>query len=124
MESNHDLKFKRIVRTETAVDNLSVDSAGTLLLAGHPSALELMKVSKGRPSCNPGSEIQAERDACECKAPSWTAQWTEKEGLKTLYKGYDFCTSSTMVRDAERGWGMITGLYDRGVMVFREARKL
>jgi hypothetical protein len=25
-----------------------------------------------------------------------------------------------MVRDVERGWGVVTGLYERGVMIVRE----
>lgn len=120
LQPNHDLTYKSWFRTPAAVDNLNVDSAGVLLMAGHPSALELMKVSKGRPSCNPESEIEAEHEACECTAPSWAAQWTEEEGLKTLYKGLEFCSSSTMVRDVKRGVTMLSGLYDKGVMVIQE----
>lgn len=120
IREDYELEFKRVIRTKAAVDNLSVDMKGTLLLAGHPSAIELMKVSKGRPNCDPESEIEAEREACECRAPSWVAEWTERGGLKTLYQGYDFCSSTTMVRDVERGWGLVTGLYERGVMIVRE----
>lgn len=111
-------------------------------MAGHPSALELLKVSKGRPTCNPNSDSEAERLACGCTAPSWVslthpviesfcdrrsanpvsqaAQWSEEKGLETLYKGYNFCSSSTMVRDVQRGIAMISGLYASGLMVVRE----
>ena len=120
VQADHNLKFKSWFRTQAAVDNLSVDSDGTLLLSGHASALALMKVSKGRGTCDPNSDIQKEREACQCTAPSWAAQWTEKDGLKTLYKGKDFCSSTTMVRDVKRGVAMISGLYENGIMVIKE----
>ncbi|KAF9735208.1 hypothetical protein PMIN06_008971 [Paraphaeosphaeria minitans] len=120
MQPDHSLKFKTWIRTPAAVDNLSIDSEGTILMAGHPSALELMKLSKGRPLCNPNSESEAERLACDCTAPSWVAQWSEEKGLETLFHGSYFCSSSTMVRDVKRGISMISGLYERGLMVIRE----
>lgn len=120
VQANHDFKFKTWFRAPAAVDNLSVDSNGKLLLSGHASALALMKVSKGRGICDPQSDVEAERAACECTAPSWAAQWSEKDGLKTLYKGVDFCASTTLVRDVKRGVAMISGLYDSGIMVIKE----
>ena len=53
-------------------------------MPGHPSLIELMKVSKRRPNCDPQSEAETEREACEFMAPSWVAEWTERGGLKTL----------------------------------------
>jgi arylesterase/paraoxonase len=73
VQSDYGLDFKSWFRTPAAVDNLSVDSEGTLLMAGHPSAFDLMKVSKGRPICNPNSDAEAERLACGCTAPSWVS---------------------------------------------------
>ncbi|KAK7179301.1 hypothetical protein DPSP01_005721 [Paraphaeosphaeria sporulosa] len=120
MQLDHSLKFKGMFRTPAAVDNLSVDSEGTLLMAGHPSALELMKIRKGRPLCSPNSDSEAERIACDCTAPSWAAQWSEEKGLETLFQGSYFCSSSTMVRDVKRGISLISGLYERGIMVINE----
>ncbi|KAF2438799.1 calcium-dependent phosphotriesterase [Karstenula rhodostoma CBS 690.94] len=120
VQSDHSLEFKDWFRTPAAVDNLSVNSQGTLFMAGHPSALELIKVSKGRSRCNPSSDSEAERLACDCTAPSWAAQWSEEKGLETLYLGSGFCSSSTMVRDVKRGVSMISGLYARGLMVITE----
>ncbi|KAF2643354.1 calcium-dependent phosphotriesterase [Massarina eburnea CBS 473.64] len=117
--SSHALTFKRVVRTPSLVDNISVDSKGILLIAGHPDVFRLMQVSKGRPSCVEGSEKEEERKACECIAPSWAAEWSEEKGLRTFYKGEDFCSSSMAVRDVERGVGIVSGLYEKGVMVFK-----
>ncbi|KAF2132412.1 calcium-dependent phosphotriesterase [Dothidotthia symphoricarpi CBS 119687] len=121
IDLDHRLALQRYVRTPVGVDNLSVDSDGKLLVAGHPFAFSLMKVSKGRPNCVlDGNE--AEKKACECSAPSWAAEWSEKEGLKELYKNSseEFCSSSTVVRDVNRNVGIISGLYEKGVFVFRE----
>jgi arylesterase/paraoxonase len=114
-----DLVSKSYVRTEAGVDNLSVDGKGTLLMAGHPFAPSLVEVSSNRWKCDiDGGE--EERRACECGAPSWAAEWTEAGGVRVLYKGSDICSSSTVVRDTTRGVGIISGLYDRGILVFRE----
>jgi arylesterase/paraoxonase len=120
IKKNHDLSLKEIVRTPAAVDNLSVDSKGKVLMAGHPFAPALMGVSKSRAMCNPQGD-QQEREACKCTAPSWVAEWSEQEGLKTLYRnsGNEFCSSSTAVRDNSRGVGIISGLYESGILVFK-----
>lgn len=120
VKQDHDLSLKQVVRTPAAVDNLSVDSRGRVLMAGHPFAPALMKVSKGRATCNPHGDVQ-EREACKCTAPSWVAEWSEQEGLRTLYKdgGEEFCSSSTAVRDNSRGVGIISSLYESGILVFQ-----
>jgi hypothetical protein len=52
-------------------------------------------------------------------APSWVGEWSEEEGLKTLYKndGDEFCSSTTLARDVGRGVSIVTALYDRGILV-------
>ena len=115
------LHFRKFIRAPSSVDNLSVDASGKLLMAGHPFAPGLMKVSKARAKCNiQGSED--EKQACECTAASFVAEWSETGGLKTLYKnsGQEFCSSSTFARDVGRGVGIITGLYDRGILVSKD----
>lgn len=120
VEPDYSLKSKGFVRTLAAVDNLSVDSAGALLMAGHPSGLALISVAKNRWKCDAQSEKEDERLACGCQSPSWVAEWTESGGLRELYKGGEFCSSTMAVRDKARGVGFVSGLYERGVMVFRE----
>jgi arylesterase/paraoxonase len=114
------LHFRKFIRVPSSIDNLSVDASGKLLMAGHPFAPGLMKVSAGRAKCNiQGSE--EEKKACECTAASWVAEWSEEGGLNTLYKnnGDEFCSSSTFARDAGRGVGIVTGLYEKGLLVAR-----
>ena len=119
VKEQHGLELERIVRTPAAVDNLSVDGTGRVLMAGHPFAPALMKVSKGRAKCD-AQGSKEEREACACTAPSWVAEWSEGEGLRELYKddGREFCSSSTVVRDAESGVGIVSGLYEKGILVF------
>ena len=85
------LALRKVVRTPAAVDNLSTESDGKLLLAGHSFALGLMRVSQGRAEC-----VGDESEACKCGAPSWAAEWSEEGGLVELYKddGSEFCSSS------------------------------
>lgn len=114
------LTYKGYVRTPVPIDNISVDSQGTISMAGHPFAPSVMAVAKRRVDCYPDSDKEDEREACKCDAPSWAGQWSSQGGLKELYKGFEICSSSTAARDASRGIGIITGLYDRGIMVWRE----
>lgn len=119
VEADHSLLYKSVVRAPASVDNLSVDSSGVLLLAGHPDPFGLEHVVKSRFACVPGSEDERERRACECDAPSWAAEWTEEGGLKTFYQGMGFCSSTTFVRDVKRRVGLVTGLYEAGILEFR-----
>lgn len=120
LKDDRSLAFQKFVRTPAGADNLSKDSDGKLLIAGHPFAPALMKLSKHRAYCNLEGN-QEERAACECTAPSWAAEWSEEGGLKELYKnsGDEFCSSSTLVRDVRRGISMISGLYDKGILVLK-----
>ncbi|PVI06617.1 calcium-dependent phosphotriesterase [Periconia macrospinosa] len=118
VESDQSLVFKNVIRAPSSVDNLSVDGSGALLLAGHPDPFRLMHVSKNRWACVVGSDVEEERRACGCIAPSWAGEWTEARGLRTLYKSEGFCSSTTLVRDVERGVGMISGLYSDGILQF------
>lgn len=114
-KENVEVKLVKHIRLPFMVDNIAVDSAGKLLMAGHPFALGLMVVSKARARCDEqGGE--EERKACECTTSSWAAEWSEEEGVKTLYKndGSEFCSSSTFARDAKRNVNIVTGLYERG----------
>jgi arylesterase/paraoxonase len=117
IRADYDLVRTRIVRTPAAVDNLSIDGNGHVLAAGHPFAPRLMGVSQRRPGCVEGGE-----EACRCDSPSWVGEWSEEEGLKTLLAdgGETVCSSSTAVRDVKRGVGMVSMLYGRGIVVFKE----
>lgn len=120
VKEDHELSLKAIIRTPAAVDNLSVDSSGKVLMAGHPFAPGLMKVAMGRATCNPHGSVE-ERERCKCTAPSWVAEWSAEDGLGVLYRddGRAFCSSSTAVRDNGRGVGFVSGLYESGILVFK-----
>ncbi|ORX92492.1 hypothetical protein BCR34DRAFT_677913 [Clohesyomyces aquaticus] len=120
----YDLQFKKLVRTPAAVDNISLDSKGRLLMAGHAFPPKVAGIARRRWQCEMrNGEVQGgeeERDACRCDAPSWVAEWSEEGGLREIFKDEAFCSSSTAVRDVKRGVGMVSGLYERGLLVFRE----
>lgn len=113
-----ELQYVKHFRVPAAVDNLSVDSKGKLLMAGHPFAFALMAVSKTRANCDSQGDDEAKK-ACELSSPSWVAEWSEEEGMKTVYRGSgeEFGSSTTFARDVGRGVGIITGLYQRGILV-------
>ncbi|KAF2032203.1 calcium-dependent phosphotriesterase [Setomelanomma holmii] len=123
VQPDHSLTFEKLIRTPSSVDNLSVDSAGTLLMAGHPFAPQLMKVAEKRPGCVENGSAE-EKEVCGCDAPSWASEWSEKTGLMTLLVSSGvgeeaLCSSSTVVRDVGRGVGIVGMLYGRGIGVFR-----
>ncbi|CAK3797477.1 Hypothetical predicted protein [Lecanosticta acicola] len=95
-------------------DNLSVDGKGKLLVAGHPHAPSLEAVAKKNRMCH-----DQDGDGCQLNRLSWIAEWSEADGLETLYVGDEFGTSSTAVRDVGRGIGIASGLYERGLLVWK-----
>lgn len=119
-----DLTYKNFIRTPVGIDNLSLDGAGKLLIAGHPFVLALTKVAQGRFRCDEAG-TQEEKEACKCDSASWFGEWSEEGGMKTLFVdnaegGMGVCSSSTVVRDRGRGVGFMSMLYGKGVVVFRE----
>jgi arylesterase/paraoxonase len=115
------MHFRKYIRAPSTVDNLSVDSSGKLLMAGHPFAPALMSVGKARAKCNMQAS-DVDPGACGCTAPSWAAEWSEEGGLKSLYQnnGDEYCSSATFARDVTRGVGIVTALYDTGILVAKE----
>ncbi|OCK76845.1 calcium-dependent phosphotriesterase [Lepidopterella palustris CBS 459.81] len=117
---DHGLEFDRIIEMPALVDNLSVDGNGKLLAAGHSHAPSIRKVMKTRVLCNSDKKEERESDACKVRSPSWVGEWSEAEGLKELYQEIEYSTSSTALRDTKRGFGMVVGLYEKGVLVWKE----
>ncbi|KAF1987363.1 calcium-dependent phosphotriesterase [Aulographum hederae CBS 113979] len=110
-------------------DNLNTDSAGRLLIAGHaaPGALGVVaKTNHQYDLDGKGVEGKAAPEQ-RPRAPSWVTEWDgNMEGeMKDLYleglpaeKGGYGCSSSA-TRDVGRGVGIITGLYEKGILVFK-----
>jgi arylesterase/paraoxonase len=112
-------------------DNLSVarrtrSGSPALLIAGHPSLLTLIPFAKSRRFCNRPTELmkpENEHMVAKCdniaRAPSWVAEWTEDGGLRHVYSGSDYPSSATAVRDDAATVGIVSGLYARGIMLWK-----
>lgn len=118
------LEYQSEVRLPFMPDNLS-SAGGKLLIAGHAHFPTLAQFTKTRHVCNDPVELaRATPEMKEhCKsatATSWVSEWSELEGLKHVYVGVDYPSSSTFLKDPERNLGIITGLYAKGIMVLEE----
>lgn len=112
-------------RVPFAPDNLSVSRDGALLVAGHPHVPSLGTFAHTRHICNSPEELAKAdagvRETCATlSAPSWAARWTEAGGLETLYADVEYPSSATAARDSDRKVGIISGLYAKGILVWRE----
>lgn len=101
-------------------DNLSVDSRGRLLVAGHPHAASLYKMARSNWECHTSPDKQS---GC-FRAPSWVMEWDPSAGpegvLRSLFVGDTFASSSSVVYDAGRNFLVISGLYELGLLVARQ----
>lgn len=118
------LEYQSEVRLPFMPDNLS-SAGGKLLIAGHAHFPSLAKFTRSRHICNDPAELAGStpevRENCEtATATSWVSEWSEGEGLRHVYVGLDYPSSTTFVRDPKRELGIITGLYAKGIMVLEE----
>ncbi|KAJ0417938.1 hypothetical protein BJY00DRAFT_288683 [Aspergillus carlsbadensis] len=101
-------------------DNLSTNSDGSLLIAGHPHPPTLEKVVKHRRSCI-AEDGTVPEECWKSTSPTWVARWTAERGLEDLYvSATDFGSGATAAKDARRNVGIVTGLYENGILVWRE----
>ncbi|KAG5984816.1 hypothetical protein E4U55_003034 [Claviceps digitariae] len=125
MQQDASLAFKTSFRVPFLPDNLS-GHGGKLYIAGHPHFPSLAKFTQTRRVCNEPRELdradQHVRAYCESgeAAPSWVAEWTEEEGLRSLYAGTEYPSSATAAKDPGRGVGIVSGLYAKGLLVWRD----
>lgn len=129
--TTHDLELTLKVSVPFWIDNLKLDSSGTLLMAGHPWAPATTKVSKtnylydhdGKGAVGGQEEGKLLPIEGRPRAMSWVAEWDgNAEGkIRDLYVGGlgEFGTSTSVVRDLGRGVGFVAGLYERGVLMFK-----
>ncbi|PYH47100.1 calcium-dependent phosphotriesterase [Aspergillus saccharolyticus JOP 1030-1] len=117
-----DLQATLSLRVKFLVDNLSTDANGKLVMAGHPHIPALGKVASTNWEVDYGGSGAGKPIGERPRAPSWVAEWDgNAEGkVVDLYVGEEFGSSSTAVRDVGRGVGIVSGLYERGVLVWRE----
>ncbi|KAG6009740.1 hypothetical protein E4U21_001488 [Claviceps maximensis] len=125
VQEDASLAFRTSFRVPFLPDNLS-GHGGKLYIAGHPHFPSLAKFTQTRHVCNEPLELdKAGRDIkeyCESReaAPSWVAEWNEEDGLRSLYAGTEYPSSSTAAKDPSRGVGIISGLYAEGILVWRD----
>ncbi|KAI0595532.1 putative paraoxonase [Biscogniauxia sp. FL1348] len=121
-EAREKLTYTSQLRVPFFPDNLSMAGDGRLMIAGHPHVPTLGKFAQTRHACNGPEEEEGGRpDYCAAPgAPSWVAEWTEEGGLRNLYAGTEYPSSATAARDVRRGVGVVSGLYAKGVMVWRD----
>ncbi|KAF5987203.1 serum paraoxonase/lactonase 3 [Fusarium bulbicola] len=107
-------------------DNLS-RSGAKLMIAGHGNMPALAKFTQSRRFCNDPYEYERAdptiKESCgNLQAVSWVSEWSESEGLKHLYVDTEYPSSSTAVKDAEKGVGIISGLYAKGILIWRDEK--
>ncbi|KAI7760562.1 hypothetical protein LZL87_009446 [Fusarium oxysporum] len=107
-------------------DNLS-GSGGKLMIAGHGNMPALEKFTQSRRFCNDPFEYERAdptvKESCvKVKAVSWISEWSESEGLRHLYVDTEYPSSSTAVKDAGKGVGIISGLYAKGILIWRDEK--
>lgn len=115
MQPERSLRSVAEVRVPFMPDNLSRDQDGVLLVSGHPHPPSLERLVKYR--CQ---YLEANPTTCpEPKAPSAVSEWTWDHGLNSLYlSATGYGASSTTARDSELGVGIVTGLYEQGILVW------
>ena len=119
--SNHELTLNKTLKSSFLVDNLKVDTAGMLLIAGHPWPPGIEEMATRNWEFDLDGTGQGKPESERPTAGSWVAEWDGNEDtFRTLYVGMDYGTSCTAVRDVKKGVGIVVGLYEMGIMVWRE----
>ncbi|KAL4759121.1 serum paraoxonase/arylesterase family protein [Aspergillus foveolatus] len=114
------LEFLQAIKMPLLPDNLSTDKDGALLIAGHPHPPSLEKAVRRRRECIDAQGL-VPQDCWKSTAPSWVARWTEAKGVENLYVTTSgFGSSATAAKDAVRNVGIVTGLYENGILVWKE----
>ena len=120
------LAFRSQIRLPFLPDNLSLTRGGTLLIAGHAHLPSIARFTATRHVCNDAAELARATDdmrrycETEAAAPSWVAEWSEADGLRSVYVETEYPSSATAARDDGRGVGIVAGLYAKGLLVWRE----
>ncbi|KAI5459152.1 hypothetical protein BGZ63DRAFT_271711 [Mariannaea sp. PMI_226] len=115
----HDLTFRYSFNVPFMPDNLSTDKNGVLLITGHPHPPSLTKYATTRALCN--SEEGKTAEVCKEATPgTWISEWTAEGGRKDLFVDTWYPSGCTTARDVERKVGIATGLYGKGILVWKE----
>lgn len=118
------LKFESSIWLPFLPDNLSVSKGGgALLIAGHPHLPSLNAFARSRRVCHRPDVLtdggqHALKMCATAGAASWASEWTPEHGVRHIYSGWEYPSSASVVRDPERGVGIVAGLYARGLLVW------
>ncbi|KAL4938888.1 hypothetical protein BDV06DRAFT_231469 [Aspergillus oleicola] len=119
-EADNSLTQVNAIKVPFMPDNISTDKDGALLIAGHPHPPSLEKTVHARRECI-GVDGVVPQECWKSTAPSWVARWEAGKGLEDLYvSSKGFGSSATAAKDTGRNVGMITGLYENGILVWKE----
>ncbi|KPM45163.1 hypothetical protein AK830_g1412 [Neonectria ditissima] len=117
--ATRDITARLSIKVPFVPDNLSVDKNGVLLVAGHPHPPSLTKFAESRALCN--SEEGKSAEVCKvATAGTWISEWTAEGGRKDLFVDTWFPSGCTALRDVARKTGIITGLYAKGILVWKD----
>ncbi|KAL4965782.1 uncharacterized protein BDV14DRAFT_172075 [Aspergillus stella-maris] len=119
-EADNNLTQFDAIKVPFMPDNISTDKDGALLIAGHPHPPSLEKTVHARRECIDADGV-VPQECWKSTAPSWVARWEAGKGLENLYvSSKEFGSSATAAKDARRNVGIVTGLYENGILVWRE----
>lgn len=114
---DNSLELRDAIKMPFLPDNLSTENKA-LLIAGHPHPPSLDETVRARGECI-DSDGRVPESCWKSTSPSWVARWTA-DGLEDLYVGTGFGSSATAAKDSKRNVGIVTGLYENGILVWRE----
>ncbi|KAI1464035.1 calcium-dependent phosphotriesterase [Daldinia caldariorum] len=119
------LTYKSKVSFPFWVDNIQFSGDGTLYAAGHPHPATLNEYALSRHECSSPEKLAAADESLQkycrnVKGLSGVSKWTESGGVERVYFDDKFPTSTTAAFDSKRKIGIITGLYTKGLLVWRE----
>ncbi|KAL1850269.1 hypothetical protein Plec18170_006964 [Paecilomyces lecythidis] len=114
------LELTAELRVPFMPDNLSRDERGILLISGHPHPPSLDRLVIDRSKCLEAHALDLQK--CHTgTAPSWVSEWTWEGGLRNLYiSTREYGSSASAARDTGYNLGLITGLYEKGILVWRD----
>jgi len=113
------LTYKESIGLPFFPDNLHVTD-GRLFIAGHAHLSSLTKFVEQRERCGEDTTSKG----CDAVAPSYVVQWTKEKGVEDVYVGTEIVSSSGVGLDEKRGVGFISGLYGKGLLVWKGEEKV
>lgn len=122
--ADRSLTHSRQIALPFLPDNVEAKDDGTLLITGHPHLPSLAKFAESRHVCNDDEVLAAasEEEKVMCASTpglSWVAEWSEEHGLRSIFVESIYGSSATTVWDGKAGFGLIAGLYEKGLFTWR-----